>query len=669
MKKILLFAGTSEGRRLAEALKPRELSLYVNVATEYGERLLPEGGHITVGKKRLNAAEMKELLLRESFDCVVDATHPFALLVSENIKAACLETDTAYIRLLREAGKAFPEADTTVYVKTEEEAAAYLAGTEGNVLITTGSKNMEAYRVIPGFLDRLYFRVLSTGEAVQKCGSLGVEGKHLFAMQGPFGRHMNLAMLEECGARYLVTKESGAAGGYLEKLAAAAELGVKAIVIGRPPEAEGKSFSQVIDFLGERYGFTPSADKRKVFFLGMGMGNPQMLTLEARQAAGESDVFIGAERVLEGIRRLMPEKPFFIAYKGEEILEYLEEHQEYKKIAVLFSGDTGFYSGAGKLRCLLSETYETETLCGISTPAYFFSRIGEAWENVCLLSLHGRQCNLIHMVQRRDKVFALLGGETTVGGICASLLECGLSGVELVIGENLSYEGESFTSGTPEQLAGRSFSPLSAIYIRNPSAAHSIVTPGIEDAHFLRDRVPMTKEEVRCISLSKLKLCQNSILYDVGAGTGSIAVEAALMAYEGIVYAVEKQEKAIVLLGENKKKFGTANLNIIEGTAPAALQTLPPPTHAFIGGSSGNMREILSLLLEKSPSIRIVITAVTLDTLSSVWQEAERLPVRDVEYVHAAIAKSNRVAGHEMMLGQNPVYIISMTGAPGKEIL
>ncbi len=136
------------------------------------------------------------------------------------------------------------------------------------------------------------------------------------------------------------------------------------------------------------------------------------------------------------------------------------------------------------------------------------------------------------------------------------------------------------------------------------------------DESFIRGNVPMTKSEVRSISLSKLQLEPHDIVYDIGAGTGSVAVEIALQIPHGCVYAVEKNPEALSLLEQNKAQLGADCMNIVSGTAPDICKELPAPNKVFIGGSSGNMKEILSLLLEKNPDVRIVITAISIETLT-----------------------------------------------------
>ena len=177
----------------------------------------------------------------------------------------------------------------------------------------------------------------------------------------------------------------------------------------------------------------------------------------------------------------------------------------------------------------------------------------------------------------------------------------------------------------------------------------------------------MTKEEVRTVSLSKLCLAEDSVCYDVGAGTGSVSIEMALRAWNGEVYAIEKKEDALGLLKENRQKFAVDNLKIIPGTAPEAMMELPVPSHAFIGGSSGNMNEIVKLLLEKNPEVRIVINCITLETVTEAMNAIRDFNLTDVDIVQLGVARSKTVGRYHMMMGENPIYIISCSGR-GEEV-
>ena len=226
--KILLFGGTSEGRVLAEELAAMEVEVTVSVATDYGRELIEPGAGLTVLTGRLDAEGIAALL--NGFDLCVDATHPYAVDATKNIQAACVRTGTPYLRCLREAS----EGDGWLRVETARDAAALADSLPGNILLTTGAKELPAFADIdPG---RLYARVLPTHEGLSACEALSIPKSHMIAMQGPFSQALNQAMMEQFHIRILVTKDGGTAGGFPEKAAAAKALGAALVVIGRPKE-------------------------------------------------------------------------------------------------------------------------------------------------------------------------------------------------------------------------------------------------------------------------------------------------------------------------------------------------------------------------------------------------------------------------------------------------
>ena len=654
MSKILIFAGTVEGRALAEELAGSGIQVHVCVATEYGEKLLPKGDNLSVTSSRLDAEEMKQLMEAEQVSLVIDATHPFAVIVSENIKTACKEAARKYLRLLRDSLQS--ENEDIIYMDSVDEAVEYLKTVSGNALLTTGSKELEKYTCVPDFKNRFYARVLSTPEVAVQCAELGFEGKNLICMQGPFSEELNYAMLKQIDAKYLVTKESGKAGGYLEKIDACIRAGAKAIVIGRPTDEEGISYSECLKLLIENYGLKP---KRHITLVGIGMGSKENMTIEAAEACQGADLLIGAGRILEALKK--DDCGILESYKPVEIREYIEEHPECKSIVIALSGDIGFYSGAKRLLEELKD-YELTVLPGISSCIYLCAALKTSWEDVRFYSIHGREENILHGVRTQEKVFTLMGGKQGMNDLCRKLIEFGYKEVMLSVGERLSYPEERITRGTPEELLEQNFSELCAVLIENPAAKNTVITPGLPDEAFIRGKVPMTKEEVRSISISKMRLNSASIIYDIGAGTGSVAVELALLADKGRVYAIEKKKEAVELIEENKRKFGVDNLSVIEGTAPDAMKDLPIPTHAFIGGSTGNLRSILIQLLESNPNIRVVINAIALETVVEAVESVKALGIENAEFVQASISKAQTLGNYHMMMGQNPVYIIAFSG-------
>ena len=276
------------------------------------------------------------------------------------------------------------------------------------------------------------------------------------------------------------------------------------------------------------------------------------------------------------------------------------------------------------------------------------------------MSLHGKNGNLIAAAANHKKVFSLIGGKDAVGNICSQLVDYQLGHVRVSVGTRLSYPDEEIIIGTAEELAGKPIGGLCVILVENPEAGKKPVTHGIEDDEFIRAKVPMTKSEVRAVCLSKLRLTPQAVCWDIGAGTGSVSVEMALLCPEGRVYAIERREDALALTEENRRRFSLENLIPVSGSAPEACRELPVPTHAFIGGSSGNLRQILSLLLEKNPRVRIVATAVTLESIAELTQAMKDFP--QAEAVWLSVARDRKAGAYHLMAGQNPVMIVTLSG-------
>ena len=206
---------------------------------------------------------------------------------------------------------------------------------------------------------------------------------------------------------------------------------------------------------------------------------------------------------------------------------------------------------------------------------------------------------------------------------------------------------------------------LTVVLVKN-AQAQSVPSFGLPDEEFLRTEVPMTKSEVRALSVSRLRLSENSIVYDVGAGTGSVSAEIAGLIPRGHVYAVERNAQAVPLIRENVRRHCASCVEVIEGSAPEAFAELPAPTHAFIGGSGGQLREILEALLKKNPEVRIVINAVSLETLAEITDCLSCLPLAEEEILCVSIARGRKIGRHHLMYGQNPIYIITLRGAGEK---
>ena len=653
MFKICVFAGTTEGRELVEFLSSQHVSVTACVATEYGETLLPPAENLTISAKRLTMVEMEALFRAERFDLVVDATHPYAHVVTENISAACSATGTEYLRLLR-SESVIPE--DAVFVSSIADAATYLSSVDGNILLTTGSKELSKFTSVRDFENRVYARVLPMEESLRLCQEAGLKPAHILAMQGPFSVEMNAAMLKSVDAKFLVSKDSGTAGGMAEKVASACAANVKLVIIGRPPQREGLSFAEMVERLCSRFALV---QKQQVAVVGIGPGSREAMTGEVLDALSHADCIIGAKRMVEAVAG--SHQTVHHAIAPEAIAGFIREHREFRRFVVTMSGDVGFFSGTKKLLPML-ENCDVTVLPGLSSLVYLSARLGTSYEDVFPVSVHGRNHDIIPDIRKNMRVFTLVGGENGMGNLCRELTAAGLGSVKISVGEKLSYPDEQITVGTADALQNRVFQSLSVALIENENA-NPVVTHGLPDDAFDRtEAVPMTKSEVRSVCLSKLALTESAVAWDVGAGTGSVAIEMALQACKGAVYAIERKDAAVEILQENVRKFRTSNLTVVPGIAPEACATLPAPTHAFVGGSSGNMKEIIGLPLQKNPNVRIVATAIALESVGELTECMKHFQFDYAEVISMTVARNRKAGPYNLMTGQNPIYIFTMQG-------
>ncbi len=655
MGDILLFAGTTEGRKAAEFLSLSGIKTDVLTATEYGKSIIEiNSDFINVISGRLNESEMEKMLSTNKYKLVVDATHPFAQNVTENIKSACKNTKTEYIRLLRDTSNT--ENLNCVYVKNHSEAAEYLKNKEGNVFLTTGSNNIEDYLTDSNLKERIFVRVLPLAESLDKCLKSGINPAHIMCMQGPFSEEFNIACIKETNSKFIVTKQTGSAGGFDEKLSAAVKSGAQTVVIKAPKE-EGVCFTEFKNIIKNLFNIK---EKKIVNLVSAGPGKKELLNFEAVKAVENSSLVIGSKRVLECFD--LKDKKIEYAINSEKIKDIIYKNTD-EIISVVFSGDIGFYSGAKNLVSLLNEDeFCVNKISGISSYVYFLDKTNKIHNDVLFLSMHGRNINFVDAIKTNYKTLILLGDENDVSKICTELVKNNMSNADVFIGENLSYDDEKITVGKAEDFINYKNNKLSVIYIENPKAASRIYSFGLNDDSFERNSVPMTKSEVRAVSMSKLMLSENSVVYDVGSGTGSVSIECALMANKGQVFSVDKNESAIECLNNNISKFGVSNINVIKGEAPECLKSLPIPTHCFIGGSCGKLLEIIKTFLEKNAKTRFVINAISLETVLEAKKAALSLGCEDLEIVNVSVSRAKNAGDLSLMMGLNPVFIISFTG-------
>ena len=669
---------------LSEWLCEKNTDHELCIATEYGEQVLTDHPCAHVNRGRMDAGQIAAFMKEQGTEVVADATHPCAKVVTDNIRQAAETAGVRYLRLDRDkiqggtaaggpvqaagdaGAKNIPETPAEKhYFEDTAACVKALANTSGNILLTTGSKELSAYMADTKVRDRVIGRVLPGKESIEICENCGLPGKRIIAMQGPFSLEMNLALIHSYDIKIMVSKLSGSTGGFFEKEAAAAKAGIPLYIIGRPQNSEGMSFEEIC---GELYGYL-NEPKRKISLIGCGMGHLWSLTGEAREALEKADLVFGAKRLLADLKVEKESWPYYLA---KDIIPVLKEKKG--DAAVLFSGDSGFYSGAAKMHLAIKEAIEEgmpaelRIYPGISSVSNLAALFGVSWEDARIFSTHGKGTyedwggKLLWTIKTNKKTFLLLSGVKDLNTIGNMLKENGLDSCLVLAGYQMSYPEQELLYLDADKCVERTEEGLYALFIINENAGAPSVSCGLPDEAFIRAKVPMTKEEVREASISKLFLKSDSVVYDIGSGTGSIAVEIAALSPDITVYAIERKPEAVELIKQNAAKFGLTNIKVVEGYAPEALKDLPAPTHVFIGGSGGNMNEIVATLFEKNPCIRVCANAVSLETLEELKALETAFEVEDFRLVQLAAVRTGKVGSYTMMKAENPVWICTFSG-------
>ncbi|MBR2682800.1 MAG: precorrin-6y C5,15-methyltransferase (decarboxylating) subunit CbiE [Atopobiaceae bacterium] len=399
----------------------------------------------------------------------------------------------------------------------------------------------------------------------------------------------------------------------------------------------------------------------KVYVIGLGMGNPSTLTLAAHESLGQSDLIISAPRLLESLEGYTAKHLALV--RATEIAEALRT-TEATTASVVMSGDVGFYSGAAPLLPLL-DGMDVQVIPGISSLAYLCAKLGQSWQDVFCASAHGRNCDVAGIVQSHERSYFLTGGASSAQTLCRELVRRGLGEVHIWVGERLSYPDEQITQGSAAELAGRSFDALSVMLVCNdaPLGKYALA-PHLPDTAFQRGKVPMTKEEVRELVVCKLRILPTDVVWDVGAGTGSVTVELARAAFQGQVCAIEKNDEALGLIRANLEAFDLPNVTVVAGSAPDALEGLPTPARIFVGGSSGRLEQILLTAIQTNPDVRICVAAITLETVTDALRSLRELGLKNQDIVQVSVARAIEAGSYHLMKAQNPVYLICCDG-PG----
>lgn len=396
--------------------------------------------------------------------------------------------------------------------------------------------------------------------------------------------------------------------------------------------------------------------------IGIGLGNPELLTKAACNAISKSDIVIGAKRIVESIRSDFSDKTYFTEYNTEKILDIINSNTD-SEIAVVFSGDISLFSGGSKLfeRLKAFKNCKINTFPGISSLSYLCAKTNIDISKVKILSFHGKDELLYHNIDSNEYTFIITSKGEGAKEICRKLISFGFFDLDVTIGENLSYDDERITTAKPGDFLDMDISDLNCMIIYNPDSDKAI-SFGLHDEVFARDKVPITKSEVRAVILSKLNISSDSICYDIGAGSGSVSIEMAGLAYEGKVYAVEKNPVAVELIKKNIHNFNAENVELIFAKAPEGLDHILEADKIFIGGSGGELNTVMDIIFASQKHPTVVISAITLETVAQITDILKKAKEYgyDTEVTAINVSKSKEVGPYNMMMAQNMVFIAKL---------
>ena len=408
----------------------------------------------------------------------------------------------------------------------------------------------------------------------------------------------------------------------------------------------------------------------KVYIMGIAPGGVSSLLPEAHRLVNDAEMIFGSKRLLDMFPSLSGQK-IVIQNNLDKTADLIEVNLGQKRMVVLASGDPGFYGIARYLTGKLGKG-AFEIIPNVSAMQMAFTRVRESWDDAILTSVHSRPIeDIIDMVRSSHKIGIFTDDKHTPGKIAGVLQGHGIDNCRAYVCQDLGSKQENIIATDLYSLKKAEFSPLNVlILIRDTQEAEGNVPAqqvlGIPDERFHRlEKGLITKMEVRAISLARLCLTANSIVWDIGAGSGGVSIEASLLASRGSVFAIEKNSEAVAVIGENIRRFDRHNIEIIQALALEHLERLPDPDAVFVGGSGGQMEEILHFACKRlKPGGRIVINAATLETLHTAV-EGLKSNGFTVEATLINVAHSKDILNLTRLEALNPVFVIG--GGRGTE--
>jgi precorrin-6Y C5,15-methyltransferase (decarboxylating) len=400
---------------------------------------------------------------------------------------------------------------------------------------------------------------------------------------------------------------------------------------------------------------------KAVSIIGMGMG-PEDLTARHRRIIAQADILVGGQRLL-GYFNDLPTQKKPIGKNIETLIKFVKERSKHQKIVVLASGDPLFYGIGARMAAVLGAR-QVRIHPNISAVAAAFARIKEPWNDTRVISLHGRKNDaaLFNALETENKIAVFTDPKKNPSWLAARLIENEFSNFKMCVLEAMGSDSERFGWYTLENAAGLKFAePNLVVLKRRPlkSKYRHKLHLGAPDSWFDHPGGLITKSEIRAITLSKLRLATEHTLWDLGAGSGSISIEASLIIKKGKIFAVEQNPRRIENLKNNRTQFKVRNLKIVQAVLPGGLSAMPRPDRIFIGGGGKDLKPIVLAAAKYLKSGgRIVINTVLLPNLQVAMAALSRLKF-ETEVIQVQIHRSRKMPWAERFEAQNPVWIIS----------
>lgn len=674
---------------------------------------------------RMDESEMTHVIAK--YDLCIDATHPYAELAGANIRKAAREAGVRLLRLGREKSPVPEGAyvcgsavEAAAFLEHTEGRILLLSGVKSLPAFSRIARERLIVRIIPSAesLEQALKAGILPAHVIAAEGPFSTASNELLIREkcirflvtkdgGKAGGFPEKAeACRRCGTRMvLIRRPEGREGLSMEEIlekVGRAE-GPSAAETGTAPGRAGIAEPEHILDRGSEAMYSSSAGegqvpagsdmpRARICLIGCGSGDPGQLSGQASDIVRSADLVIGSPRLLSSLSgKIRGEQASM--YRTDEIVSLLRDriaafgHQSIRGqatvsraqtdsadrcllAAVLLSGDTGFFSGAASLAGALDKEHIPYTILpGVSSMAMLAAKLHTTYTDWNIISLHGQSTDeeqvrsrIIQGMMSGRRTFYLTGGYVRAGLICRVLADAGLSDLRVTVGENLFTGQEKVTFGTAEELTDIEASGM-AVVLAEAAPYYPVQAGGLEDSHFIRGKVPMTKQFVRAAILSGMGIRDGETVWDIGAGTGSVSVEMALLDRRGRVFAVEKDPEGVRLIRENRRKFSCWNLDVREGTAPEALEGLPAPDRVFIGGSGRRLEDIVGLVLAVSPHASVTLTTVTLETLGQATELFRKLG-RPYQAVQIAVSSAVPMGSYHLMKAENPVFLIhsSCTG-------